>query len=213
MKRLLALLMLCVLALPAWADGPDAFSAELQALSDADFAARCEASLADTSLAGSVVVTREEGSHALTRNEYYAFAAMYRPDGLMMLCHFVPEGDGVVLDWHNDLLLSYYQDIALSTVGTEWSGGQAPGVILRGSFELEIVLFQRDSTQLALTCEPYADGWRVTKMVLLTSPDGVTCHASLILTEDCLAEDIFLATCVPNDWRRGEMEEDVTYGW
>lgn len=44
--------------------------------------------------------------------------------------------------------------------------------------------------------------------------EEMACEVSALgLTEDCLANDIYLATCKPDDWRRGEQEKDAAYGW
>lgn len=214
MKKLLIVLLALLLPQMACADGPAGFSLALREADDAAFAAHCEAALADMPLAGSAVAVRENGEIALTRDEYDAFVVMYRPDGLMMLCHFLPAGDGMVLNWHNDLLLSHDQDIALSTEGVAWSGGSIPHLMV--SFDtMELTLMHADGTQIYLKCEGFMHGeaWRVTEMGLYVSNGGENYHAALYLTEDCLADDIYLATCMPGDWRRGETEEESQYGW
>lgn len=213
MKKLLALLLVLLLPLMALADGPAEFAAELQAMADAEFAARCEAALTGTSLHGSVVAVAENGDTAVARDEYDAFAVMLRTDGLMMLCHFVPAGNGLMLDWHNDLLLSYYQQVKLSTAGADWLGGSIPW--LESSFgKIYLTIHQGDGTRLTLKAEGFMqyETWRVTEMILYVSVDGEQYHAALYLPEDCLAQDIYLATCEPHEWRRGEKEEDF-YGW
>jgi len=212
MKKLLALLLALFLPLTALADGPAAFSEALQNMTDAEFAAVCEAVLAGTTLQGARVGQTGPGEIAITRDSYDAFAVMFRRDGLMMLCHFVPDGDQAALDWHNDLLLSHYQSIALSMEGAVWSGGSIPRMEVE-LFELTLCIDQGDSTRLCLECDGSSfDGWRVTDMTLYVSPNGERFIPALCLPEDCLADDIYLATCVPNDWRRGEMEEGY-YGW
>lgn len=213
MKKFLALVLILLLPLTALADGPDGFAAELQHITDAEFAARCEAALADTSLNGSAVAVRADGEIALARDEYDAFAVMYRSDGLMMLCHFIPAGDGLALDWHNDLLLSDYQGVELSTAGAVWSGGCIPR--LESTFgKLYLKIDQSDGTRLTLIASGFMqyETWRVTEMILYASADGEQDRAALHLPQDCLADDIYLATCATNDWRRGEREEDY-YGW
>ncbi len=212
MKKLLALLMALFLPLTALADGPAAFSEALQNMMDAEFAAVCEAALAGSTLQGSRMAQPGPGEIAITRDPYDAFAVMFRPDGLMMLCHFIPDGDDLMLDWHNDLLLSDYQDIALSTEDVVWSGGSIPRLEV-DLFELTLCIDQGDGTRLCLECDGSSyDGWRVTDIALYVSPDGERFTPALYLPEDCLADDIYLATCEPDDWRRGAREEDY-YGW
>lgn len=213
MKKLLIVLVALLLPQMACADGPAGFPSALCEADDAAFATLCEAALADMSLAGSTVAVRENGEIALARNEFEAFVVMYRPDGLMMLCHFIPEADRVVLDWHNDLLLSHDQDIALSLEGAAWSGGSIPCLEL-GFDTLRLTLKRSDGTQLSLKCEGFMhyEAWRVTEMALYVSAGGGNDYAALILPEDCLADDIYLATCEPGNWRRGEQEEGYD-GW
>ncbi len=213
MKRLIALLMLLLLPLPALADEPDCFSNALYTLSEMDFARQCESALADTALAGSTAAVAENGRPVLVWSEYDAFAVMRRTDNLLMLCHFLPAGDKMTLDWHNDLLVSYYQDMSLSTACAAWSGGSLPEMRMISPVSMELVLHQRDGTRLSLRCTGIAtESWRVTRMTLYVSSDGENFRAALTLPKDCLAEDIFLATCTPTDWRRGE-EETNWWGW
>lgn len=213
MRKLLIVLVILLLPACAFADGPDGFTAELLNMTDMEFAAVCETALAGTKLSGSVVAVREDGEFALVRDEYDAFAVMFRTDGLMMLCHFVPAGGALVLDWHNDLLLSSYQDIALNMEGASWSGGSIPR--LESIFgKLYLRIDQGDGTRLTLIASGFMqyEAWRVTEMILYASADGESYRAALHLHKDCLADDIYLATCEPGDWRRGEREEDY-YGW
>lgn len=212
MKKLLALVMVLFLPLTALADAPPAFAPALFGASPADFAQACEAALADTTLAGSAVAEKD-GMPILDWSEYNAFAAMYRPDGLLMLCHFVPDGEGVRLVWHNDLLLSPEQELALTLQGAVWSGGSLPTLRMMESFKFTMCIDRQDGTRLNLVADFDAGGWRVTELMLAVQhPDG-RWHPALRLPEDCLADDIYLATCMPNDWRRGETEEENQYGW
>lgn len=212
MRKLLALAMVLFLPLTALADAPPAFAPALFDASPADFVQACEADLADTTLAGSAVAEKD-GMPILDWSEYNAFAVMYRPDGLLMLCHFVPDGEGVRLVWHNDLLLSREQELALTLRGAVWSGGSLPTLRMMESFIFTMCIRQQDGTSLNLVADFDAGGWRVTELILaVQQPDGRWCPA-LHLPEDCLADDIYLATCMPNDWRRGETEEENQYGW
>ncbi len=212
MKKLLAMLLMLLLPWTALADAPPAFAPALFNATPAEFARACEEALADTSLAGSTVAEKD-GALIVAWDEYFAFAVMRRPDGLLMLCHFTPMGDKLLLAWHNDLLLSYYQELSLTMQGAKWSGGNLPEMRMKESFLFTISLLQHDGTQLTLTADLYKDGWRVDEMALdIQIPDGCW-QPVLHLPDGCLADDIYLATCKPFDWRRGEQEEEVTYGW
>lgn len=212
MKRMLAMVLIFLLPWAALADAPPAFARTLQKMSDAEFARQCETVLAGTSLAGSTV-TEKDGEPVVARNEYYAFAVMERSDGLLMLCHFTPLGEGLLLQWHNDLLISYYQDISLTQAGASWSGGQLPDLRMNDNWTVTITLCQPDGTRLALTGDLFRNGWRVTEMMLYTASPAGNWSLSLVVPEDCLAEDIYLATCKPDNWRRGEVEAADMYGW
>lgn len=212
MKKLIVLLLLVCLPLTALADGPAEFADALKSASPAEFARACEDALADTSLAGSVVA-EEDGVPVVDWSEYYAFAVMRRTDGLLMLCHFTPAGDGMLLEWHNDLLLSCYQELSLTMQGAEWSGGTLPEMRMMESFKFTICLCQQDGTRLNLVADYDRNGWQISEMMLGVQMSDGSWHTALRLPEDCLADDIYLATCVPGDWRRGETEEDVQYGW
>lgn len=212
MKKLIVMILLVCLPLTALADGPAEFADGLKKASPADFARACEAALADTTLAGSTVAEKD-GVPIAAWNEYYAFAVMRRTDGLLMLCHFTPMGEGLLLEWHNDLLISCYQDVSLSMDGAVWSDGSLPVLRMNDNWTVTVTLCQLDGTHLVLTGDLFRDGWRVIQMSLHVSADGENYHAALILPEDCLADDIYLATCMPGDWRRGEREEAVQYGW
>lgn len=212
MKRWLALLLLVLLPVTALADGPVSFTQELYDASSAEFAQACEAALADTSLAGSTVAEKD-GAPIVAWSEYDAFAVMRRTDGLLMLCRFTPAGEKMMLAWHNDLLLSHYQDVSLTMQGAEWTGGILPKVWMQGSFEFTIRIFPHDGAALDLTAERNGNGWQVEKMAVYARTEAGSWQTALLLTEDCLADDIYLATCMPLDWRRGETEEEVPYGW
>lgn len=212
MKKSLIWLFLVFLPLTVPADGLSAFSDGLLALDAAGFARQCESALEDTSLAGSVAAQRD-GVPVIAWDEHYAFAVMRRTDGLLMLCHFTPAGDGLLLEWHNDLLISHYQELSLAMQGAVWSGGNLPTLQMNDNWTFTISLFQHDGTRLSLTADLSRDGWRVEEMSLdVRQPDG-RWRPSLCLPGDCLADDIYLATCKPDDWRRGETEEEVMYGW
>ena len=211
MKKLIAMLLVMLLPWTALADAPPAFAPMLFNAPPTDFARACEAVLADTTLAGSAVAERD-GHPLVDWSEYYAFAVMRRPDGLLMLCHFVPQEEGLRLVWHNDLLLSYDQDLSLTMKGAVWSGGRLPTLRMLESFKFTICLDRQEGTRLNLVADDYRNGWRVMEMTLdVQLPDG-SWHTALHLPQDCLADDIYLATCVPGDWRRGEQEADY-YGW
>lgn len=212
MKKLFALVVMFLLPWTAWADAPPAFAPELFNAAPADFARACEEALADTSLAGSVVAEKD-GVPVVDWSEYYAFAVMRRTDGLLMLCHFTPTGDTLQLELHNDLLLSHDQDITLTMQGAAWSGGFLPEMRMMESFKFTICLCQREGTRLNLVADYDRDGWRISEMMLGVQMSGGSWHTALHLPADCLADDIYLATCKPDDWRRGEREEDVQYGW
>lgn len=211
MKRLLVLLLL-LLPWAALADAPPAFAPELFNAAPADFARACKEALVDTTLAGSAMAEKD-GVPVVDWSEYYAFAVLRRPDGLLMLCHFTPMGDTLQLEWHNDLLLSHDQDIALTMQGAAWSGGFLPEMRMMESFKFTICLCQRDGTRLNLVADYDRDGWRISEMMLGVRMSDGNWHTALRLPDDCLADDIYLATCKPDDWRRGEREEDVQYGW
>lgn len=211
MKKLIALLMICLLPLGARADAPPAFAPTLLYALPVDLARACEAALTDTTLAGSVAAEKD-GMPLVDWSEYYAFAVMYRTDGLLMLCHFVPQEEGLQLVWHNDLLLSHDQDLSLTMKGAVWSGGRLPTLRMLESFKFTICLDRQEGTRLNLVADDYRNGWRVMEMTLdVQLPDG-SWHTALHLPQDCLADDIYLATCVPGDWRRGTTEEGY-YGW
>lgn len=211
MKKLLALLLL-LLPWAALADGPAQFSPDLQGASPADFARACEESLADTPLAGSVVAEKD-GMPVVVWDEYNAFAVMRRTDGLLMLCHFSPMGERVSLKWHNDLLLSYYQDIAFTVEDVKWTGGILPDMWVDLD-HVRIQLQLQPQIYLSILGDCFARGGvRVDDLTLYYVTEDLSWVQLLALTEDCLAADIYLATCKPDDWRRGEKEEAVTYGW
>lgn len=212
MKKMLAMLLMLLLPWTALADAPPAFAPALFNATPAEFARSCEAALADTALAGSVVAEKD-GTPVVDWSEYYAFAVMRRTDGLLMLCHFTPMGDTLQLEWHNDLLLSYYQNISLTMQGAAWSGGFLPEMRMMESFKFTICLYQQDGTRLNLVADYDRTWWRISEMMLGVQMSGGSWHTALRLPEDCLADDIYLATCKPFDWRRGETEEEVTYGW
>ena len=211
MKKLLALLLL-LLPWAALADGPAQFSPDLQGASPADFARACEEALADTTLAGSVVAEKD-GMPVVAWDEYNAFAVMRRTDGLLMLCHFSPMGERVSLKWHNDLLLSYYQDIAFTMEDVKWTGGILPDMWV----DLDHVCIQlqlQPQIYLSILGDCFARGGvRVADLTLYYVTEDFSWVALLAVTDDCLAEDIYLATCKPDDWRRGETEEADGYGW
>lgn len=211
MKKLLCLLLLLfMLPMSALSDGPPLFAEALFSLDAPSFAAQCEAALADTALAGSTVAEKE-GVPVVAWDEYHAFAAMRRPDGLLMLCCFVPDGDGIALDWHNDLLLSYYQQVYLGMEGAAWSGGILPELWVDFAV-VNIMLPLVPGIYLSLIADPYSRGeCRVTDMTLYYVTEDKSWVEALHVPEDCLAEDIYLATCKPDDWRRGE--EETSYGW
>ena len=130
-------------------------------------------------------------------------AVMARRDGLMALCCFRPDGDGLMLDWHNDLLLSYYQDIALSTQGASWSGGITPGMELFGDTLILRLPVAKGLTLMITAVDDY-NCWRVTDFTLLNSPDGRASQAVFRIAKDSLADDIRLETCFPGDWHYQE---------
>lgn len=211
MKKLIVILLLICLPLTALADGPAQFADVLQNASPAEFAHACEDALAETSLAGSAVAEKD-GVPVVTWDGYNAFAVMRRPDGLLMLCHFVPRGEGISLKWHNDLLLSYYQDIAFTVEDVRWKGGILPDMWV--DFEhVGIQLQLQPQIYLSILGDCFARGGvRVTDLTLYYVTEDFTWVTLLAVTDDCLAEDIYLATCKPDDWRRGETEANW-YGW
>ena len=212
MKKLLVILLLLFLPLTGNADGPPAFSDALQNASPADFALACEAALADTTLAGSVVAEKD-GVPVVAWDMYNAFAVMRRPDGLLMLCHFVPMQDRVQLKWHNDLLLSHYQDIGFTAEDVNWKGGVLPDIWVNLD-HVEIQLQLQPQIYLSILGDCFARGGvRVTDLTLYYVTEDASWVELLSVEDECLAQDIYLATCKPDDWRRGEQEEDVQYGW
>ena len=212
MKRLLAMLLMFLLPWTAQADGPPTFAAALQKASAADFARACEEALADTTLAGSVVAEKD-GVPVVAWDMYNAFAVMRRPDGLLMLCHFVSMQDGVQMKWHNDLLLSHYQDIGFTADDVKWKGGVLPEISV--DFDhVDIQLQLQPQIYLCILGDCFARGGvRVTDLTLYYVTEDHSWVELLSVEDECLAQDIYLATCKPDDWRRGEQEEDVQYGW
>ena len=212
MKKMLALLLLLLLPWASLADAPPAFGPALFNASPAEFARACEEALADTTLAGSVVAEKD-GVPVVAWDMYNAFAVMRRTDGLLMLCHFTPAGDGMLLEWHNDLLLSYYQDFTFSAAGAKWSGGILPDMWVDLDY-VQIQLQLQPQIYLSILGDCFARGGvRVDDLTLYYVTEDLSWVQLLALTDDCLADDIYLATCKPDDWRRGEREEDVAYGW
>ncbi len=210
MKKLLAILLL--LPWIALADGPVQFAPALQNASHADFARACEVALADTSLAGSTVAEKD-GVPVVAWDEYNAFAVMRRTDGLLMLCHFTPMGKKVMLEWHNDLLLSYYQDFTFSAAGAQWTGGILPDMWVDLD-DVQIQLQLQPQICLSILGDCFARGGvRVVDLTLYYVTEDFSWVEMLSVTDDCLAEDIYLATCKPDEWRRGEREEDMAYDW
>ena len=212
MKRLLAMLLMFLLPWTAQADGPPTFAAALQKASAADFARACEEALADTTLAGSVVAEKD-GVPVVAWDMYNAFAVMRRPDGLLMLCHFVPMQDGVQMKWHNDLLLSHYQDIGFTADDVKWKGGVLPEIWV--DFDhVDIQLQLQPQIYLCILGDCFARGGvRVTDLTLYYVTEDLSWVELLSVTDECLVEDIYLATCKPDDWRRGEREPEAAYGW
>lgn len=212
MKRLLAMLLMFLLPWTAQADGPPTFAAALQKASAADFARACEAALTDTSLAGSTVAEKD-GVPVVAWDEYSAFAVMRRTDGLLMLCHFTPVGKNVMLEWHNDLLLSNYQDLTFSAEAVKWTGGILPELWV--DFDhVKIQLQLQKQIYLSILGDCFARGGvRVVDFTLYYVTEDLSWVELLSVTDECLVEDIYLATCKPDDWRRGEREPEAAYGW
>jgi len=212
MKKMLAMLLLLLLPWAALADAPPAFVPALFNASPAEFARACEEALADTTLAGSVVAEKD-GVPVVAWDMYNAFAVMRRTDGLLMLCHFVPMQDGVQIKWHNDLLLSYYQDIAFTVENVKWKGGILPDMWV--DFDCVCIQLQlQPQIYLRILGDCFARGGvRVTDLTLYYVTEDLSWVELLSVEDECLAEDIYLATCKPDDWRRGEREEEVPYGW
>ena len=135
------------------------------------------------------------------------------PTGLLTLCCFVPENGSMVLAWHNDLLLSHYQDIGFPAEGVKWKGGILPDMWV----DLDCVCIQlqlQPQIYLSILGDCFARGGvRVTDLTLYYVTEDLSWVELLSVEDECLAEDIYLATCKPDDWRRGEQEEDVQYGW
>lgn len=212
MKKLLAILLMLLLPWTARADGPAFFAPELLNASHADFALACEAALEDTALEGSTVAEKD-GVPVVAWDDYNAFAAMRRPDGLLMLCHFVPMQDRIQLKWHNDLLLSYYQDIGFTAEDVKWKGGILPDMWV----DLDHICIQlqlQPQIYLRILGDCFARGGvRVTDLTLYYVTEDASWVELLSVEDECLAQDIYLATCKPDDWRRGEQEKDVQYGW
>ena len=212
MKKMLALLLLLLLPWASLADAPPAFAPALVRAAPAEFARACEEALADTSLAGSTVAEKD-GVPVVAWDEYNAFAAMVRPDGLLMLCHFTPAGDTLRLKWHNDLLLSHYQDMAFTVEQVRWKGGILPEMSVDLD-HVEIQLQLQPQIYLCILGDCFARGGvRVTDLTLYYVTEDLSWVELLSVEDECLAEDIYLATCKPDDWRRGEREEEVPYGW
>lgn len=212
MKKMLALLLLLLLPWASLADAPPAFAPALFRAAPAEFACACEEALADTTLAGSVVAEKD-GVPVVAWDMYNAFAVMRRTDGLLMLCHFVPMQDGVQIKWHNDLLLSYYQNIAFTVENVKWKGGILPDMWV--DFDCVCIQLQlQPQIYLCILGDCFARGGvRVTDLTLYYVTEDLSWVELLSVEDECLAEDIYLATCKPDDWRRGEREEEVPYGW
>lgn len=202
-KLLLTLLALLCLALPALADSPPGFDESILALPPAELADHMESVLTATDLSGTEICADAQGQPVIVLDKYSAYAAALRRDGLMTLCCFRPDHGQMKLAWHNDLLLSHWQSISLSTSGAVWSGGSLPDMNLYGgALQLQIPMGD-GSARLHLTAGDYYDGWKVTE-ISLYARQGDVWHSLLRLPEDCLSDDICLPRCHPGEWNASD---------
>lgn len=211
MKRLLCMLsvMLCMCAwlgapLAARADGPRPFEDRYLTMSAQELAASMEAAMTAADLPGASVCTRPDGSPAITQiTEQDAFCVARRPDGLLTLCCFIPKDGEMALAWHNDLLLSYYQELSMSTEGAAWSGGVIPEMVLtEESLALRLPLW--GDVSLLMDCTGYHSDWVIDELgAYVIAADGSRLPL-LVVTEDNLDGYARLSNCHPGNWTETE---------
>ena len=195
MKKMILMLMLLCLPLSALADVPDGIWA--QELTPEELLPLMQSAMAEE-LPGAVICTDDAGAPLAVYEFGNGFCAAQRADGLMMLCCFYAQGDALRLEWHNDLLLSYGQELSLSADGPTLHTTALPAMTLCED-ELDLLLPQWDGSRLQLHAEYLPEGWRVTEMGVYAR-NGDRWRAVLALPEDCLSRDIFLSACHPEDW-------------
>ncbi len=206
MKRLLTILLLCCL-LPCCvlADGPHPFDSHYLTLSPAELAACMEAAMAAADLPGATVCQYPDGSYAIAGiTEQDAICVARRPDGLLTLCCFIPKEGNMVLAWHNDLLLSYYQELAFSPVGAVWSAGLLPSVMQLQDSSLLLRLDLMENVFLMLECDGYHSDWTIMRLGVYTAaPDGTPVPLLMFSHRD-LNDWIRLSCCHPGNWLETE---------
>jgi len=207
MKRLLTILLLCCL-LPwsALADGPRPFADRYLTLSPEELAACMEAAMAAADLPGAKVCQYPDGSYAIAGiMEQDALCVARRTDGLLTLCCFVPENGSMVLAWHNDLLLSYYQTLTFGPEGAVWSGGLLPSILLlQDNSNLLLRLDLMENVFLMLECDGFHSDWTILRIGVYTpAPDGTPVPLLMFSHRD-LEEWIRLSCCHPGNWLEQE---------
>lgn len=196
MNRLLSLLMaLILLTLPALADIPPGLWGE--SLTDDELLPLMYAAMA-RELPGAVICQDASGAPLAVYDFGSGFCAARRDDGLITLCCFSARGEELRLDWHNDLLLSFSQELSFSAKGPAWRGDGLIALSLRDDM-VTLLLPLQDGCQLMLLGEYDPAGWHVTEMTVLLLAGGIGTPV-LTLQESALAEDILLEFCHPQDW-------------
>ena len=210
MKKLLRILtaLLCTAAmalspLAACADSPPPFAERYLRMSTQELAACMEAAMAADDLPGSTVCLSAEGLPIAALRELSAFCVARRPDGLMTLCCFVPEGNGIALAWHNDLLLSYYQEISMSTAGAVWTGGVLPDMWLQDS-NLSLQLRLWNDVHLLLDCDGYYSDWTILRLGTYVIAEDGSQLPLLVVTSRDLDGHAHLSRCHPGNWLEAE---------
>lgn len=195
MKRILPLLLaLILLPLPALADIPPGLWGE--SLTDDELLPLMYAAMA-RELPGAVICEDASGEPLAAYDFGSGFCAARRPDGLVTLCCFSARGEELLLDWHNDLLLSFSQELTFSVTGPVWSGSGLTALSLRDD-EVTLLLPLQGGCQLMLLGECDPADWHVTEMTVLLAGEAAT--PLLTLREGALAEDVLLEFCHPQDW-------------
>lgn len=200
MKRwMLLLLSLLCLFTTARADGPRPFDDCYLTMSAQELAACMEAAMAAADLPGAAVCLHADGSPLTSIAEHSAFCVARRADGLMTLCCFIPKDGEMALAWHNDLLLSYYQELSMSTEGAVWSGGVIPEMHLEESaLTLQLPLW--GDVRLLMDCDGYYSDWVIEELgAYVIAADGSRLPL-LVVTEDNLDGYARLSNCHPGNW-------------
>lgn len=205
MKRFLLLLLALICTLPAAsADGPRPLDARYADMSVQEIAACMESAMDAADLPGAVVCCGADGTPIVVMNEYDALCVARRSDGLLTLCSFIPKDGEISLCWHNDLLLSYYQELSLTTEGAAWSGGVLPEMTLQVE-TLEMSLPLRENAILRIICDGFYGDWVVMELGAY-AVDAQGGRLPLLVIDTCSAYDtrILLKYCHPDNWFEAE---------